>query len=514
MRPTKMIGTLAIAVCALGVGVASSSWAASRATDDDIAFWVKNALRQDQRVDASEITVSTSDGIVTLDGTVDTLAAKEFADRETKKINGVLGVVNQIEVSPTWRSDVDIRMSVQRRILNSAVIDSQSISVSSVNGKVTLSGEVASWSERDEAGLLARGVRGVREVVNDLTMSWDSNRSDNEIKNDVVAALDRDVYTNGLPITVTVDDGVVTLTGSVGNAYEKDRAGDTVRWIANVHDVVNLLDVEWLENRGVRARNTTPSSSDLRTAVRDELDHDWRLDPSDVNVKVSGGHVVLDGSVYSHYERRVAAQDAQDVVGVEWVTNNLFARTDTREDPLIRKDVQFDLDTDATVGDFGIASSVVDGIVTLEGDVHTWYQKAHAGELAAGVRGVKRVINDIDVARMDWRSDAELTEALQNGLKWNWTTWWVHDDIGVTVKNGVATLTGDVNKWSQRKASGEIAINTPGIWEVDNRITVKGYDYPWDEWHTKIAHHASSSDESHQWHRGDTVEYPLDDLWW
>jgi len=510
MNSKNTFSSVVLAVFVLAGGLAMSAEAASRVSDSDITFWVKAALRQDERVDATDITVSTHDGIVSLSGAVTTLAAKEYADREAKKVNGVLGVVDQLEVTPTWRSDLDIRMSVQRRILNSAVIDSPSISVNSVDGKVTLTGEVASWSERDEAGLLAKGVRGVREVVNDLTTSWDSQRSDQDVKNDVVAALDRDVYTNGLPITVAVEDGVVTLTGTVGNAYEKDRATDTVRWIANVHKVVNLLDVKWMENRGVRAKMTMPVDGNLQAAIRDELDRDWRLDPSDIEVTVYGGHVVLDGSVYSHYEQRVAGQDARDVVGVEWVTNQLFARADSRDDSLVQKDVQFDLDTDSTIGDFDLTTSVVNGIATLDGEVHTWYQKAHAGDLAAGVRGVKQVINEIAVARTDWKSDAELTDTLKDHLRWNWATWWVHDDIGVTVKDGVATLTGDVTKWSQRKASGDIALHTPGIWEVDNRITVKGYDYPWDEWHTKTA----LKDRPHDTSSSGSFDYPLDDLWW
>lgn len=485
MKANTALVTLAVALVMLGVAAVSSAYAAIRVADRDIDMWVRTALRQDERVDASRITVGTSDGIVTLSGVVENLAAKEYADREAKKVSGVLGVVNQLVVEPAWRSDHDIEQAVRRRILNSAVVNSNDIAVSSVGGSVTLTGEVDSWSEWDEAGLLARGVGGVRKVTNDLTTRWELARTDTEIKNDAVAALERDVYTTGLPIAVTVEDGVITLTGSVGNAFEKERAGDTVRWIANVRGVDNVLDVEWEWNREVRDQAPEPSDSSLRRAVRAELDHDWRLDSSKVNVDVTNGHVVLDGTVASDYERRVAERDAGDVVGVGWVTNDLFTRYDEREDSVILEAVRFDLGSDSVVGDSHITAAVVNGTVTLSGEVPTWYQKFHAGDVAAGVRGVRRVVNDLRVSKTTWKSDADLTEAVKSRLTWNWTTWWVHDDIGVTVENGIATLSGDVNKWSQRREAGIVAAETQGVRKVDNRITVKGYDYPWDEWYTK-----------------------------
>jgi len=469
----------------LGLTLSAPGLAADRFTDADITFWVKAALRQDERVDASRISIATSEGIVTLSGDVDNITAREYAEREAKKINGVLGVINQITVGAGWRSDADIELVVRRRILNSAVINSEGIRVKSVDGNVTLTGDVDSWSEWEEAGLLAGGVRGVNEVANKLMVLPTAGRSDQEIKNDAVAALARDVYTNNLPITVTVTDGVITLTGSVGNAFEKDRAEDTVRWISDVRRVNNSLDVNWIERRGVRATEEVPSDVELQRSVRTELGEDWRLSGSDIAVSVSQGLVVLDGSVPNNAEKRLAEKDARDVVGVGWVTNNLYSQVDEREDPLIEIDVRFDLTTDSTVGAFDITPRVVNGIVTLAGNVHTWHQKYHAGELAADVRGVRQVINNIVVARTNWESDAELTKEITKRLTWNWTTWFVNDDIGVTVKNGVATLTGDVNKWAQRKEAGDVAIETPGVWKVDNRLTVKGFDYPWDEWYTK-----------------------------
>mgnify|MGYP000249409345 CR=1 FL=1 len=227
---TKRTAVIAvIGAMTLGLVLSAPCFAADRITDADITLWVRSALQQDERVDATRITIATNDGIVTLSGNVDDIAAREYAEREAKKINGVLGVINQIIVEAGWRSDADIQLVVRRRILNSVVINSEGIEVTSVSGKVTLAGEVDSWSEREEAGLLAGGVRGVREVINDLRVLPTAGRSDQEIKNDAVAALARNVYTTGLPIAVSVRDGVITLKGSVGNAFENPSIRSDVR---------------------------------------------------------------------------------------------------------------------------------------------------------------------------------------------------------------------------------------------------------------------------------------------
>jgi len=458
---------------------------AARMSDSDITYWVKDALYRDTRVDSYEISVGTNDGIVKLSGSVDNLASKKYADLEAKKVDGVLGVINKITVSPAWRSDADIRNAIRRRILNSTVIESEGISVKCVDGKVTLSGKVDSYSEEKEAELIASEVRGVKEVKNNITTEWTTSRSDQEIKNDAIAALKRDVYLTDLPITVTVNDAVVTLEGTVGSVYEKDRAYDDARWIRNVKSVNNKLKVEWWEKHGVREKRPSPSDADLRKAVREELDQDIRLNASDISIKASYGGITLSGTVYSHYEKSIAEQDAHGVVGVGWVTNNLFARVDMREDWAILDDVKFNLDTDATTEGFDIAVKVNNGVVTLSGNVNTWYERSHAQDIAGKVRGVKKVVNQIEIYRETTRThtSATVAEDIKEHFKKNWTTRWVCDRINVTVKKGVATLTGDVDTWAQRRQAEEVAFNTEGVWKVDNRLQVKGYDYNWEDWY-------------------------------
>jgi osmotically-inducible protein OsmY len=470
----------------------ASSVAQAAVPDADITYNVKDALRADPRVDGTEINATTSNGIVTLTGSFDNLAAKTSAVAEAKKINGVLGVIDQISITPGFHWDSDISDAVRRRILNSAVIRSQQLVVKCKDGVVTLTGTVESYPEEHQAALLTSEVRGVKEVKNNITTQWNSTRSDYDIKNDAMTTLASDVYLVGLPLSVTVEDGVVTLSGTVGNAYEKDRAYDDVRWIENVKGVMNGLNVEWYENKGVKTENITPTDDALKQTVRKLIDKDSRLVADDISIRTSFGQVTLDGTVGSHYEKGIAEQDAKNVIGVGWVRSNLTVRADQRDDWAIQGDIDFNLDTDAVTDGFDLNTNVKKGIVTLTGKVHSWYQWSHAYDVASRVRGVKAVIDNISVSEAydsngtNWRRDADLVKSIKSRLRADWTTWWVTDKITVSVRNGVATLEGDINTWKEFQEAGEQTLHTFGISEVDNRLTVKGVAYPWDEHHYKL----------------------------
>lgn len=465
---------------------ASAPVAADEVTDSSITPWVNEALRRDPLVPASEISVRSQEGIVTLSGRVDNLAVKNRVDRQATKIRGVREVLNELTVAPSPLSDADIVYNFRRRILNSATVVSQGIVVTSVDGNVTIQGEVANWSEAEEAALLASAVSGVKSVKNELVTRYTATRSDREIKNDAVAALHRDVYLTGFPITVSVEDGVVSLTGSVGNAYQKRRAAQAARRVSHVTFVKNELVVRPEERGELRERVVYVSDDALVKAIREELAEDVRVDASEIEPRASHGEVTLEGSVTNLAQSRTAEQDARDVVGVAWVTNDLFVKSEHPEDWIIRDDVDFNLDTDSILAPFDLESSVKDGVVMLTGRVHDGSQKSRATYVAGRVRAVREVVNEIRVQPATGtntpHSDATLAKAIRDSFRRNWTTSRVADRIRVGVEDGVATLTGDLDTWDERLEAGSIALDTEGVWKVQNRLTVKGYDYEWEKW--------------------------------
>ena len=486
---------LVAGVAVLLIAVAPQLRASERPSDDTIKFWTRDALSEDPYLDASGIHIQVADGIVTLSGTVRNIAAKKYADLETKKISGVLGVVNEVTVMPVHRWDTDIAQDVRHRIVDSAAIESHDITATCEDGSVVLKGTVHSWSEREEAGLLASEVVGVKHVHNYLRVEWETKRPNAAIKKDVVAALHRDAYLIDMPISVSVDEGVVTLSGTVGSAYQKALAYSDVRWIDNVGTVKNNLKVEWWKEEGTRTETPFPTDAELSDAVTRELRSDNRLAPDALEVTVRHGHVILRGTVANNYQKQIAGIDARDVVGVAWVTNYLTPRSMRRDDSRIRDDVLSNIAVDESLWDQPIAVTVKNGVVTLSGRLERGYDKPHAKMLASRVRGVTEVIDNLTVAWNQERDDAALFKKIVDRLKSDWLLGSNHEEFEIQVKDGVATLTGTVSGWGLRDEIEDVVLRTRGVRAVDDRLRVKGYDYPYENYRSGTLEHPVYPDE-------------------
>lgn len=134
------------------------------------------------------------------------------------------------------------------------------IDVDTNDGVVTLSGSVNNILAKERAAAIARTVRGVRSVVNRIEVTPTELRSDDDIQRDVEAALLNDPATDSYEVTTSVEDGTVTLQGTVesydvinGTAhlygtvdsrFEKNRADDLASRVIGVIEVENHLDVE------------------------------------------------------------------------------------------------------------------------------------------------------------------------------------------------------------------------------------------------------------------------------
>ena len=486
---------LVAGVAVLLIAVGPQLKASEGPSDGTIKFWIRDALSEDPYLDASDIQIQVADGIVTLSGTVPSIAAKKYSDMETKKIAGVLGVINQITVMPVHRWDTDIAQDVRHRIVDSAAIESHDISVTCKDGSVALKGTVHGWSEREEAGLLASEVTGVKHVQNYLKVEWEAKRPDSEIRRDVVAALHRDAYLIDIPINASVDDGVVTLSGTVGSAYQKVLAYSDIRWIDNVRTVNNNLTVEWWKQEGTRTETPFPTDAELRVAVTQELHSDSRLAPNDLAVTVRHGHVILRGTVANNYQKQIASIDTRDVVGVAWVTNYLAPRSMRRDDSRIREDTLSNIAVDESLWDQPIDVTVKNGVVTLSGRVERGYDKPHAKMLASRVRGVTEVIDNLTVAWKQERDDAALFKKIVDRLKSDWLLGPNHEEFEIQVKDGVATLTGTVSGWGLRDEIEDVVLRTRGVRAVDDRLRVSGYDYPYENYRSGTLEHPVYPDE-------------------
>jgi osmotically-inducible protein OsmY len=117
------------------------------------------------------------------------------------------------------------------------------IGVAVKEGIVTLSGLVPGYGEKDAAEEVAKRVPGVRAVANEIEVRMFWKRTDPEIAREVVHTLDRSVERPSDAIKVTVEEGVVTLEGTVDSPSQRTLAESMVKDLKGVIGVNNLIKV-------------------------------------------------------------------------------------------------------------------------------------------------------------------------------------------------------------------------------------------------------------------------------
>jgi osmotically-inducible protein OsmY len=138
-------------------------------TDSDIAQAVVNALQWNTVVPRDRVTVTVSDGWVTLKGNVDWQYQREGAARAVRDLTGVRGVSNEVTVRPQVRAG-DVQAKIEEAFRRSAEIDARRITVLAQDSRVVLSGNVRSWAERLAAERAAWAAPGVTQVEDRLSI--------------------------------------------------------------------------------------------------------------------------------------------------------------------------------------------------------------------------------------------------------------------------------------------------------------------------------------------------------
>ncbi|TCB97705.1 BON domain-containing protein [Micromonospora zingiberis] len=136
-------------------------------TDGALAIAVSRALEWNSFVPAQQLDLTVANGWVMLRGEVEFGWQRRTAERELRRIRGVRGVTNLVEVRPPARPDPDrTRRAVQRALLRG--IGTERVTVEVHGDTVTLTGMVRSWWERDQADRVAWSAEGVCGVRNEL----------------------------------------------------------------------------------------------------------------------------------------------------------------------------------------------------------------------------------------------------------------------------------------------------------------------------------------------------------
>jgi osmotically-inducible protein OsmY len=137
--------------------------------DTEIAQAALSALKWNTMVPDEKISVSVSDGWVTLKGRVDWEYQRTAAANAIRALAGVRGVSNTISLEPHV-SAMDVKSKIENALKRSAEVDARRINVAVAAGKVILSGNVHSWFERNQARQAAWAAPGVKEVDDQIAV--------------------------------------------------------------------------------------------------------------------------------------------------------------------------------------------------------------------------------------------------------------------------------------------------------------------------------------------------------
>jgi osmotically-inducible protein OsmY len=212
------------------------------------------------------------------------------------------------------KTNAQLQRDVMDELQFEPSVDPSNIGVTAKDGIVTLTGKVSSYAEEYAATQAAERVTGVKAVTDEMKVDLPSfhQRDDSDVAQAALNALKWHVWVPKDAIKVKVDQGWITLEGTVDYQFQKQAAEDAVQNLTGVTGVTNLITLK-----------AVAAPSDIKVKIENALKRAAELDGERINVEVDGNKVTLTGNVSSWAERDEAERAAWSATGVWDVDDEL-----------------------------------------------------------------------------------------------------------------------------------------------------------------------------------------------
>ncbi len=210
-------------------------------------------------------------------------------------------------------------------------------------------------------------------------------KTDAQIQQDVLRELKWDTRVEESDVGVAVDQGIVTLTGTVSNYAKRVAAQEAAHRVAGVLDVANDIEIPV-------PGSSERSDAELAHSLRQVLQWHAHIPHEQIETTVSAGWVTLAGVVDYWSQREEAERAVLRLMGVHGVVNKITVEASRVDAGEIREAIEDALERRAEREARDIRVEVDDeGVVSLTGHVHAWRDKRAITGAAAHAPGVRSI---------------------------------------------------------------------------------------------------------------------------
>ncbi len=212
-------------------------------------------------------------------------------------------------------------------------------------------------------------------------------KTNSQLQLDVLEAIRWEPLLKQTKIAVEANHGIVTLSGIVGSYVKKSHVVDAAKKISGVNAVVEKIEVQF-------DKEDEKSDEEIATEVLNALKTNSNIPFNRVQIEVEDGHVTLDGKLEWNHQKQSAQQSASTVEGIKVLTNRIEIETDNPDD-VEKAEIEQAIKRNWAMKNQDVQVYVSGNKVTLNGIVHSFYQKEEAERMAWNAPGVWTVNNEL-----------------------------------------------------------------------------------------------------------------------